>query len=126
MGRDASFIPDDATDMLSTAPSASVRNRVVLITGGTSGIGRAMVDALASAGARIAIAARGLDAGERVVAEAIGGSERRIRPVFPHGHQRPGARGGAGLGRCRRLRPARRGGQQRRIDGGGRNTDANL
>jgi NAD(P)-dependent dehydrogenase (short-subunit alcohol dehydrogenase family) len=76
--RNAFFFPDDATNMLSTDPSASARNHVVLITGGTSGIGRAMVDAFASEGARIAIAARGVDAGERVVAEveANGGSAR--------------------------------------------------
>jgi NAD(P)-dependent dehydrogenase (short-subunit alcohol dehydrogenase family) len=47
----------------------SMQGRVVLITGGTSGIGRAAAQAFARSGARIMLAARGAERGEQVAAE---------------------------------------------------------
>src|SRR5207247_4898502 len=47
-----------------------LRSKVVLITGGSSGIGRGTALRLAGFGARVAVAARGLDALGQVVREA--------------------------------------------------------
>ena len=53
-----------------------MNNKVVLITGGSSGIGRAAALAFARRGARVAIAARGAERGNQVVNEisAVGGA----------------------------------------------------
>jgi NAD(P)-dependent dehydrogenase (short-subunit alcohol dehydrogenase family) len=48
---------------------ASLQGKVVLVTGGSSGIGRAAVHAFAQAGARVVVTARGVERGEEVVRE---------------------------------------------------------
>ncbi|HEX5963519.1 MAG TPA: SDR family NAD(P)-dependent oxidoreductase, partial [Gemmatimonadales bacterium] len=47
----------------------SLKDKVVIVTGGSSGIGRAAVHAFAQAGARVVLAARGSARGEDVALE---------------------------------------------------------
>lgn len=51
----------------------SLEDKVMLITGGTSGIGRSAAEAFARAGARLVIAGRRAELGQRVVEELRGG-----------------------------------------------------
>jgi len=59
---------------------SNLANKVVLITGGSSGIGRAAALTFAREGARVMIAARGVERGNRVVSEieAAGGRARFV------------------------------------------------
>jgi NAD(P)-dependent dehydrogenase (short-subunit alcohol dehydrogenase family) len=58
---------------------SSLQNKVVIVTGGTSGIGRAATLAFARAGARVVIAGRRPEVGEKLVQEVRGeGAEVRF------------------------------------------------
>jgi 3-oxoacyl-[acyl-carrier protein] reductase len=56
------------TDASARAP-AEFRDKIVVVTGGSVGIGRAIVRAFAASGAKVVIAARNLEAASRVAAE---------------------------------------------------------
>jgi NAD(P)-dependent dehydrogenase (short-subunit alcohol dehydrogenase family) len=59
-------------------------DRVAVVTGGSRGIGRAVAEGLASAGADVVIASRKLDACERAAAEVADATGRRVIPVRCH------------------------------------------
>lgn len=58
------------------------RNKVVIVTGGASGMGRDVCLALAAQGAHLVIGNRGVDAGQALVEEILGlGGEALFRPT---------------------------------------------
>ena len=98
----------DAQPSCSTSPG-----KVAVVTGGSRGIGRAVAEGLATAGADVVIASRKLDNCETAAAEIERATGRRALPVAFHagklGRRRPARRH-----RVRRVRPLRRPRQQRR------------
>ena len=90
-----------------------LRGKVIVVTGGTSGLGRAMAEAFAQQGADVVISSRKLDACEELAGE-VRSSTGQARP----GGRRPcralGRHGRARRRGLRRVRARRRARQQRR------------
>ena len=87
--------------------------KVAVVTGGSRGIGRAVAEGLATAGADVVIASRKLDNCQTAAAEI----ERATGPPGAAGRvprRNLGGRRPARRHRVRRVRPVRRPGQQRR------------
>ncbi|MGN6474951.1 MAG: SDR family NAD(P)-dependent oxidoreductase [Mycobacteriales bacterium] len=62
----------------------ALTERVVVVTGGSRGIGRAVAEGMAEAGADVVIASRKLDACERAAEEIATATGRRVVPVRCH------------------------------------------
>jgi NAD(P)-dependent dehydrogenase (short-subunit alcohol dehydrogenase family) len=74
---------DDMTDATVTGTTVGCLDKVTLITGGSMGIGAGCARVFVAAGARVAICARGREAGEALAAEltARGPGECRFEPA---------------------------------------------
>ncbi len=70
--------------MGSVVDGFDLTGRVAVLTGGSRGIGRAVAEGLASAGADLVIASRKLDACERAAAEIAETTGRRVVPFACH------------------------------------------
>ena len=67
-----------------TSSPFDLTGRVALVTGGSRGLGRAMVQAFAEAGADVVIASRKLDACEEAAAQVRASTGRRALPLAYH------------------------------------------
>jgi NAD(P)-dependent dehydrogenase (short-subunit alcohol dehydrogenase family) len=73
--------------MASLAELHDLTGKVAVVTGGSRGIGRAIVQALAEAGADVVVASRKLDACERAAEEIRAATGRKAVPISCHvGH----------------------------------------
>lgn len=73
--------------MASLAELHDLTGKVAVVTGGSRGIGRAIVQALAESGADVVVASRKLDACERAAEEISAATARRAVPLACHvGH----------------------------------------
>lgn len=70
--------------MKSTDELLDLSGKVALVTGGSRGIGRAVAEALANAGADVMVASRKLDNCERAAIEIAAATGRRAVPVSCH------------------------------------------
>lgn len=73
--------------MTTTAERFDLTGKVAVVTGGSRGIGRAVAEGFAEAGADVVIASRKLDACERAAAEIEAATGRRALPVAFHAGQ---------------------------------------
>lgn len=76
--------------MMQTDPLFDFSGKVALVTGGSRGLGRQMVLALAARGADVIIASRKIDACQAVAAE-VEGLGRRALPIAAHSENGPTA-----------------------------------
>jgi NAD(P)-dependent dehydrogenase (short-subunit alcohol dehydrogenase family) len=70
--------------MTGTLDKMNLTGKVAVVTGGSRGLGRSMVQALAEAGADVVVASRKLDACEAVASEVAVSTGRTALPVAAH------------------------------------------
>jgi NAD(P)-dependent dehydrogenase (short-subunit alcohol dehydrogenase family) len=73
--------PDDPAPWRTPADRFDLTGKVILVTGGSRGLGRSMVGAFAAAGADVVVTSRKLEACEAVAAEVTAATGRRALPL---------------------------------------------